>query len=121
MNTIFCVSFCVSLLSWQLHVRACIAGSNDVCVCPLCVTRGRCGELISYWQYVGGDKTTMAQTYYDCCKQMEESELSLHSRVLPCQLMVYSSPPLLRPPLLPNNSVLIREVSFGEREHYIHS
>ncbi len=36
-------------------------------------------------------------------------------------LYVYSGPPLIRTPLLPNNSVLIREVSFGEREHYIHS
>ncbi len=35
--------------------------------------------------------------------------------------MDYSGPPLIRTPLLPNNSVLIREVSFGEREHYIHS
>ncbi len=33
----------------------------------------------------------------------------------------YSSPPLIRTPLLTNNSVLTREVSFGEREHYIHS
>ena len=33
----------------------------------------------------------------------------------------YSAPPLIRTPLLPNNSVLMREVSFGEREHYIHS
>ncbi len=31
-----------------------------------------------------------------------------------------SSPPLIRTPLLPSNSVLIREVSFGEREHYIY-
>ena len=29
---------------------------------------------------------------------------------------LYSSPPLIRTPLLPNNFVLIREVSFGERE-----
>ncbi len=33
----------------------------------------------------------------------------------------YSGPPLIRTPLLPNNSVLIRGVSFGEREHYVHS
>ncbi len=33
----------------------------------------------------------------------------------------YSSPPLIRTPLLSNYSVLVREVSFGEREHYIHS
>ncbi len=35
--------------------------------------------------------------------------------------MLYSGPPLIRTPLLPNNSVLIREVSFGEREYYIHN
>ncbi len=29
---------------------------------------------------------------------------------------VYSGPPLTRTPFLPNKSVLIREVSFGERE-----
>ncbi len=33
----------------------------------------------------------------------------------------YSIPPLIRTPLLPNNSVLIREVSFGKREHHMHS
>ena len=33
---------------------------------------------------------------------------------------VYSSPPLIRTPLLPRNFVLIREVSFGEREHHMH-
>ncbi len=30
---------------------------------------------------------------------------------------IYNSPPLIRTPLLSNNSVLIREVSFGEREY----
>ena len=29
--------------------------------------------------------------------------------------------PLIRTVLLPSNSVLTREVSFGEREHYIYS
>ncbi len=33
----------------------------------------------------------------------------------------YSSSPLIRTPLLPNNSLLLREVSFGEREHHMHS
>ncbi len=33
----------------------------------------------------------------------------------------YSGPPLIRTPFLPNNFVLIREVSFGERVHYTHS
>ncbi len=32
-----------------------------------------------------------------------------------------SSPPLLRTPLLSKNSVLITEVSFGEREHHMDS
>ena len=33
----------------------------------------------------------------------------------------YRGSPLIGTPLLPKNSVLIREVSFGEREHYMHS
>ena len=33
---------------------------------------------------------------------------------------LYSSLPLIGTPFLPNNSVLIREVSFGEREHHMH-
>ncbi len=32
----------------------------------------------------------------------------------------YSSPPLIGTPLQPNIDVLIREVSFGERECYVH-
>ncbi len=35
--------------------------------------------------------------------------------------MVCSSPPRIRTPLLPRKSVLIREVSFAEREHRMHS
>ncbi len=35
--------------------------------------------------------------------------------------LVYSSPSLIGSPLLPNNFVLIREVSFGERENYMYS
>ena len=33
----------------------------------------------------------------------------------------YISPTLIRTPLLPQNSALIREVSLGERERYMHS
>ncbi len=36
-------------------------------------------------------------------------------------IWLYSSAPLIRTSLLPNNSVLIREVFFGEREHHMHS
>ena len=35
--------------------------------------------------------------------------------------MLHSSPPLIGTPLLPNNSVLIREVSLAAREHHMHS
>ncbi len=34
---------------------------------------------------------------------------------------MYSSPPLIRTVLPSNNSVLIREVSFAEREYHMHS
>ncbi len=41
-----------------------------------------------------------------------------------CIYRIYSSPPLIRTPLPPNNFVLIRELffgMFGERAHYIDS
>ena len=34
---------------------------------------------------------------------------------------IYSSPLLIGIPLMPNDSVLIKEVSFSEREHRMHS
>ncbi|XP_077864035.1 nephrocystin-3-like [Saccoglossus kowalevskii] len=47
------------------------------CISNLCVfrklyTRGRCAELIRYWQYVGADKTTMATAYLNTIKKCEE-------------------------------------------------
>ncbi len=33
---------------------------------------------------------------------------------------LHSNPPLIETPLLPNNCVLIREVSFGERKDYLY-
>ncbi len=33
----------------------------------------------------------------------------------------YRSPSLIKTPLLPNNSVLFKQVSFGEREHHMYS
>ncbi len=36
-------------------------------------------------------------------------------------MSVYSGPPLIETPFLSNNSVLIRQVAFDEREHYMHS
>lgn len=40
----------------------------------MCNYRGRCGELITYWQYVGADKASMAKAYFSATKQMEESK-----------------------------------------------
>ncbi len=40
---------------------------------------------------------------------------------VPTRVVQYSSPSLIRTSLLPSNYVLIREVSFGKREYYIHS
>ncbi len=42
---------------------------------------------------------------------------TINSKLLPW----YHSPPLIRTPLVCNNSVLIREVSFGEREHHMYT
>lgn len=33
--------------------------------------RGRCAELIGYWQYLGIDKITMSESYYKALKMME--------------------------------------------------
>ncbi|KAL5006057.1 hypothetical protein ScPMuIL_017215 [Solemya velum] len=48
------------------------------CILNLCIfqrmyARGRCAELISFWQYIGADKSTMAQEYFHATKKMEES------------------------------------------------
>lgn len=34
--------------------------------------RGRCSELISYWQFVGADKSKMAQAYVSAAKELED-------------------------------------------------
>ena len=38
--------------------------------------RGRCGELINLWQFVGMERGPMARAYYEACKGMEGSKLS---------------------------------------------
>ena len=35
------------------------------------VCRGRCAELVGYWQYLGVDKISMSEAYYKAMKQME--------------------------------------------------
>ena len=33
--------------------------------------RGRCAELVGYWQYLGVDKISMSEAYYKAMKMME--------------------------------------------------
>ena len=47
----------------------------DLCIFVKLYGRGRCAEIISYWQYVGMDKQSMAAAYYKAMKMMESSEL----------------------------------------------
>ncbi|XP_076448503.1 nephrocystin-3-like isoform X2 [Babylonia areolata] len=47
------------------------------CILNLCIfqhmyAKGRCSELISYWQYIGADKPSMADAYFSATKRMEE-------------------------------------------------
>ena len=35
------------------------------------VCRGRCAELVGYWQYLGVDKISMSEAYYKAMKMME--------------------------------------------------
>ncbi len=51
-------------------------------------------------------------------KDGEEMNLTALTRSV-LELHVYSGPRLIGTPLLKNNSAPIREVYFGEREHYI--
>lgn len=39
------------------------------------ICRGRCAELISYWQFIGADKPSMADAYFNATKRMEEGLL----------------------------------------------
>ncbi len=68
----------------------------------------------SYWHGV----TRVTRGYQkdtETAEELEERRKKVQTRYN------YSSPPLTRTPLLPNNCVLIREVYFGEREYYIPS
>ncbi|CAH1790232.1 unnamed protein product [Owenia fusiformis] len=63
-------------LPWLLHsigdkeqLQAII---NNLCIFQRLYGRGRCRELIGYWQYVGADKNKMAQSYFAATKKMEE-------------------------------------------------
>ncbi len=57
-------------------------------------------QIFSHWEYITV-VTSVWASYRNYWKGM------------------YSSPPVIRTSLLPNSPVLIREVSFGEREHCI--
>ncbi|KAK3083411.1 hypothetical protein FSP39_021957 [Pinctada imbricata] len=51
--------------------------SLESCIVNLCIfqrlyARGRCAELISYWQFIAADKNSMAQAYFNATRKMEE-------------------------------------------------
>ncbi|KAJ8320207.1 hypothetical protein KUTeg_001794 [Tegillarca granosa] len=51
--------------------------SLENCILNLCIfqrlyARGRCAELISYWQFIAADKISMAQAYFNATRKMEE-------------------------------------------------
>ena len=43
----------------------------DLCIFVKLYGRGRCSELIGYWQFLGVDKISMAQAYFKGVKRME--------------------------------------------------
>ncbi|XP_069108020.1 nephrocystin-3-like [Argopecten irradians] len=50
--------------------------SLEKCILNLCLfqrfyARGRCAELISYWQFIASDKNSMAQAYFQATRSME--------------------------------------------------
>ncbi|CAE1284086.1 NPHP3 [Acanthosepion pharaonis] len=53
----------------EIFLKNCIL---NLCVFQRLYARGRCAELISYWQLIGADKTRMAQAYLTQTKYMEE-------------------------------------------------
>ncbi|GAB1597427.1 nephrocystin-3-like [Argonauta hians] len=62
-------------LPWLLKERGNISGLKN-CILNLCIfqrlyARGRCAELISHWELIGADKTSMAQEYLAQTKYME--------------------------------------------------
>ncbi|XP_071149515.1 nephrocystin-3-like [Mytilus edulis] len=44
----------------------------NLCVFQRLYSRGRCPEILSYWQFVAADKNTMAQLYFNATRKMEE-------------------------------------------------
>lgn len=46
----------------------------ETILCVLYFDRGRCAELISYWQFITADKNSMAQAYFTATRKMEEGE-----------------------------------------------
>ncbi len=57
----------------------------------------------------------------DTCICLENRKVVLLMFQSCALLLLYTSPPLMLIPLLLKNSVLIREMSFGEREHYMYT
>lgn len=63
-------------LPWLLKIDG-DKESLQKCILNLCIfqrlyARGRCAELISYWQFITADKNSMAQAYFTATRKMEE-------------------------------------------------
>ncbi len=77
------------------------------------LTKGHLSYVATICWQIGWPHYVICISSLPCIHQ----SLDLHTVCL----HTYGSPPLIGTPLLPNNSVLIREVSFGDREHHMYS
>ena len=61
----------------MLHPYLCDIHSAYI-ICIYCYdNRGRCNELISYWQYIGIDKNEMADLYFSTTQSYEACKFYL--------------------------------------------
>lgn len=66
-------------LPWHIYQLENKAKLHE-CILVLCIFlrlygRGRFAELIGYWNFVGADKVTMAEEYFEATKRLEESKI----------------------------------------------
>ncbi|XP_070569543.1 nephrocystin-3-like [Ptychodera flava] len=60
----------VQMMGNKDYLKECI---SNLCVFKKLYARGRCSELIGYWQYLGADKSGMASSYFNTIKKFEDS------------------------------------------------
>ncbi|XP_071103665.1 nephrocystin-3-like [Haliotis cracherodii] len=64
-------------------LKSCIL---DLCVFQRLYAKGRCSELISYWQIVGGDKNSMPDAYFTATKKLEETSGHFDGLLTPARI-----------------------------------